>query len=182
MNARVLAPGCFALLALSSCVSSSPPPQGGYGPGPQGGPGYAQQGGPTYAPGPQQGPAQPPMQGGAGSAPRPQGAPEATVHAALQAALSNNFAAYLDVVHSNEKSNATQRTNIEQFSWARFVKQASWYVQGQGPAMRFEVVRRSEEGADLMLFLRDFVHAERMPTPVRLRPDNGAWRIVTNSL
>ncbi len=154
-----LAALAFALAAAGCVVSSSPrgtgggppPPRGGYG-----GPGQAQ-------PGPQ----------------APAGAPEAVVQAAVQAAMRNDFQAYLALVHSQEKENARQVAGIEQFSWKRFVGQASWYLDGGGSV---QVARRAQEGQDLMLYMQDFKNAGRMPPPMRLRPDQGGWRIVTNSL
>lgn len=148
---RLLLP--LSLLA-SGCMVSSSPSRGNQGAG--------------YPPGP-------PM----GSQQAPTGAPEAVVQAAVQAALRNDFQGYLALVHSQEKSNAKQVSQIEQFSWKRFVGQARWYLDGGGNVY---IDRKNQEGADLMLYVRDFYNAGRMPPPVRLRPDGGQWRIVSNSL
>jgi hypothetical protein len=154
----------LALLALASgCVVSSSPSRGPNRQGPYNQPGYNQG---------------PPPPGPAGQ-PAPAGSPEAVVHAAVQAALRNDFQAYLTLVHSQEKSNAKQVTQIEQFSWKRFVNQARWYLDNSGNVY---VERRNQEGQDLMLYMRDFYNAGRMPPPMRLRPDQGQWRIASNSL
>lgn len=150
---RLITPLAALALLTSACVASSPPPRG-----------PAQQ-----APYDQR---QPPPQA-------PAGAPEEVVHGAIQAALRNDFQGYLALVHSLEKSNAKQVSQIEQFSWKRFVTQARWYLDNGG---NIHVERRNQEGQDLMLYMRDFHNAGRMPPPVRLRPDQGQWRIVTNSL
>jgi hypothetical protein len=162
---RVLVP--LAMVGLmSGCVVSS---------GPSRGPaqGYNQNPGPNQGPPPPRGPA------GQMGQPAPAGAPEAVVHAAVQAALRNDFQGYLTLVHGQEKTNANQVAQIEQFSWKRFVGQARWYLDNGGNVY---VERRNQEGQDLMLYMRDFHNAGRMPPPMRLRPDQGQWRIVTNSL
>lgn len=158
----------LALLSLASgCVVSSSPSRGPNQQGP-----YNQQG---Y----NQGPPPPPGAGQPAGQPAPAGSPEAVVLAAVQAALRNDFQAYLALVHSQEKSNAKQVTQIEQFSWKRFVNQARWYLDNGGNVY---VERRNQEGQDLMLYMRDFYNAGRMPPPMRLRPDQGQWRIAANSL
>ncbi|MCS6898327.1 MAG: hypothetical protein NZX77_00955 [Polyangiaceae bacterium] len=109
----------------------------------------------------------------------PAGSPEAVVQAAVHAALRNDFQAYLALVHSQEKINAKQISQIEHFSWKRFVNQARWYLDNGG---NIYVERRHQEGQDLILYVRDFSNAGRMPPPMRLRPDQGQWRIASNSL
>ncbi|MFO0661192.1 MAG: hypothetical protein U0165_15375, partial [Polyangiaceae bacterium] len=58
-------------------------------------------------------------------------------------------------------------------------KQASWYVDASG---HFVVERRTNDGEDVMLYVHDFHNQGRMPPPLRLRQDQGAWRIASNSL
>jgi hypothetical protein len=121
-----------------------------------------------------------PAQGGVRQGPPvAQDAAAGVVFAAVQAALRNDFQGYLSLVHAQERSSPSQLQQIQQFAWARFVKQARWYVDGGG---NIQVVRQSPEGQDLMVFVHDFANPGRMPPPVRLRPDQGRWRIVTNSL
>ena len=116
---------------------------------------------------------------GPGPAAAPQGSPDEVVDLALRAGAAGDFDAYLALVHSGEKTNAIQLTNIREFSWKRFAQQAAWYRDASG---RFVIDRRAQEGGDLMVFVHDFRNAGRLPPPLRLRPDGGVWRIVTNSL
>jgi len=108
---------------------------------------------------------------------------EQTLEAAFRAALANDFEAYLQTIHPDERSNATQRRHIERFSWTRFQRQAEWYLQGSDPAS-FEVVRRDSDREDrLRVFVKDKKHGPRMPVPVRLqRAEDGRWLITANSL
>ncbi len=113
------------------------------------------------------------------AAPAPGAPPEATLDAALRAGAAGDFQAYLALVHSADKQNQKQRDDIERFAWARFSRQARWYVDASG---RFNVDRRTTEGEDVMLYVHDYFNQGRMPPPLRLRPDQGAWRIAANSL
>ena len=166
---------CAGAMGCAPRQSPQPAPyQGGPGAS-QGGPGASQGG-----PGPSQGG---PAYGGNPGAPTqapPAGAPpEATLEAAIRAGVAGDFQAYLALVHSAERQNQKQITDIERFSWARFSKQARWYLDANG---RFAVDRRTNEGEDVMLYVHDHFNAQRMPPPLRLRPDQGAWRIAANSL
>ena len=107
------------------------------------------------------------------------GAPEDTVLAAVKAAMSNDFPSYLALVHSTQHATADMTAQIERYAWARFAKQANWYLD---PAGNVKVERNKPEGDSVMLYMHDFHNAGRMPPPMRLRLEQGRWRIVTNSL
>jgi hypothetical protein len=161
---------CLGLLGCEPRGSSPPPQWQGQGQPPAG----AWQGGPTGPSQPPRGPAPPP--------PAPQADPVAVVQAAVQTALARDFNAYLQLVHSEEKTNAKQIAGIEGFSWKRFMGQAAWYPD---PSGRVVVERQNVEGQDVMLYIRDHFNQGRMPPPMRLRRDpaaQGAWRIAANSL
>jgi hypothetical protein len=115
----------------------------------------------------------------AGGTVAPQGSPDELLEFALRAGSAGDFDGYLALVHPNEKSNAAQVTNIREFSWKRFARQATWY---RDPSGRVQIDRRTEEGADVMLYVHDFHNAGRLPPPLRVRQEGGVWRIVTSSL
>ncbi len=106
-------------------------------------------------------------------------APEATVLAAVKAAMSNDFQSYLALVHAEERANADMIHQIERYAWSRFAKQAKWYLD---PAGNVVVDRSKPEGDSVMLYMHDFHTQGRLPPPMRLRLEHGQWRIVTNSL
>jgi hypothetical protein len=115
------------------------------------------------------------------AAPRDEAA-EKTVASAFRAALGNDFQAYLAVVHPNEKANPQQVSQLEKYTFARFVRQAAWYLAGQD-ADSFKVERREElGGGKVKLFLKDLAHPSRAAVPVTLEQRGDAFLILSNSL
>ncbi len=112
----------------------------------------------------------------------PADSPEAPIFAALKAALRDDFAAYLDTVHPEHRATENERAARQKYEWARFRKQHTWYIEGtEDPA--FVVVLRKPDGPNIVrVFLRDLVHKERMPVPVKLKRSGGGWKIVVSSL
>lgn len=112
------------------------------------------------------------------------GTPEAVVAAALEAGLAGDFAAYLKLVHPEERATPTQRSDRERYEWKRFAKQAAWYVR-QAKPMTFVVTRREvdEDGKEARLFIKDLTKKDRMPVPIRMRKDaRQGWGITVSSL
>jgi hypothetical protein len=108
--------------------------------------------------------------------------PEATVVAALKAALAGDFEAYLVTVHPDHKATSKQIAQRKRYEWKRFAKQAAWYPVSRTPIV-IVVTRRDPQGeSHYRIFVKDQTHKERMPVPVRLRKSGNAWKIVTNSL
>ncbi len=107
---------------------------------------------------------------------------EAAVAAAFKAALKNDFQAYLAVVHPNEKAKPEQTTQLEKYTFGRFVRQAAWYLSGNDPES-FQVDRREElGGGKVKLFLKDVAHPSRASVPVTLEKSGDAWLLISNSL
>jgi hypothetical protein len=100
---------------------------------------------------------------------------------AFRAALANKLDDYMATIHPDARDTSTQRTSIERYSWARFVKQAKWYLDKDDPTA-FEVVKRDGTAEQPRWFIKDREHADRMPVPVRLMQHEGRWYIYTNSL
>ena len=107
---------------------------------------------------------------------------EGTIAAALEAGLAGDFDAYLETIHPEHKATTEQRSQRQKYEWARFEKQAAWYVVSQKP-MTFVIARRQPDGDNyLKVFLKDQKNKERMPVPVQLKKDGAGWKIVTSSL
>ena len=107
---------------------------------------------------------------------------EAAVATAFRAALKNDFQAYLAVVHPAEKGNPQQLTQLEKYTFGRFVRQAAWYLNGTD-ADSFQIERREElGGGKLKLFLKDIAHPSRASVPVTLEKSGGNFFILSNSL
>lgn len=117
----------------------------------------------------------------AAAAPRSDPA-EATVAAAFRAALTNDFGAYLALVHPSEKATPAQTTQLERYTFARFVRQAAWYLAGGDPDS-FQVERREElGGGKVKLFVKDVAHPSRAPVPVTLEKGGATFLLLSNSL
>ncbi|HZE96376.1 MAG TPA: hypothetical protein VE981_05090 [Planctomycetota bacterium] len=109
------------------------------------------------------------------------GTPEATVAAALKAALAGDFEAYVQLLPA-EKRTDEQRASVERYEWARFKRQAAGYVKSKDP-LTFVIVRREPKGEDAVkLFIKDHKVEGRMPVPVQLKKDGNTWLIVANAL
>jgi len=107
---------------------------------------------------------------------------EATVATAFRAALSNDFKAYLAVVHPSEKSSAQQTSQLEKYTFGRFVRQAAWYLTANDPDS-FQIDRREElGGGKVKLFLKDIAHPSRASVPVTLEKSGDAFLLLSNSL
>ena len=107
---------------------------------------------------------------------------EATIAAALKAGMAGDFGAYLETIHPEHKETRDQRNQREKYEWARFVKQAAWYVKAADP-ITFVVARRVQDGDKyLKVFVKDQKNADRMPVPVQLKKDGDGWKITTSSL
>lgn len=107
---------------------------------------------------------------------------EAAVATAFRAALGNDFQAYLAVVHPDEKANPQQVGQLEKYTFARFVRQASWYISGKDPDS-FQVERREElGGGKVKLYLKDVAHPSRAAVPITLEKRGAAFFILSNSL
>lgn len=107
---------------------------------------------------------------------------EVTVAKAFRAALGNDFGAYLALVHPSEKASPQQTTQIERYTFARFVRQAAWYLSGSDPDS-FQVERREElGGGKVKLFLKDVAHPSRAPVPVTLEKSGADFLFLSNSL
>ena len=113
-----------------------------------------------------------------------QESPEAPIALALTAAISGDFDLYLGAVHPEHKGSEDERTDRRNYEWKRFLAQHEWYLAGDrsgGP--RFVVTSHRKDGPRVMrIFLRDQVHPERMPVPVRLKRHGSEWKIVVSSL
>lgn len=108
--------------------------------------------------------------------------PEAPVALALSAALSGDFDRYLGAIHSEHRGTPQERDQRQQYEWSRFLEQFRWYLKSEDP-LTFVVVSVRVDAPDRRrVFLRDQIHADRMPVPVRVRRDGDVWRIVVNSL
>lgn len=102
---------------------------------------------------------------------------------AMKAALKGDFKAYLKTKHPEERSNKTQKQQIERFEWDRFQDHVKWYLKDDEAPKSFEVVRRDEPSdGRTRIFLQDQKHDDRMPTPVRFQKHEGDWYITSNSL
>jgi len=107
---------------------------------------------------------------------------EAVVAKAFTAALKNDFQGYLAVVHPSEKATPAQTTQLEKYTFGRFVRQASWYVNGKD-ADSFQVERREElGGGKVKLFLKDIAHPSRASVPVTLEKSGAGFMLLSNSL
>ena len=109
------------------------------------------------------------------------GSAEAVVVAAFEAALANDFKAYLKTVHSKERSNPRQKEQLKRYSWKRFQKQAAWYLSSQSP-VTFVIARQTGEGSKIRFFIQDQKKKDRMSVPIRLEKDGDGWGITANSL
>jgi hypothetical protein len=105
----------------------------------------------------------------------------ALITSAFSAALSGKLDDYLATIHPDARDTSTQRTSIERYSWARFVKQAKWYLDKDDPKS-FEIVKKDGTDEQPRWFVKDREHQDRMPVPVRLMQHEGRWYIYTNSL
>ncbi|MEZ4266933.1 MAG: hypothetical protein R3F39_11180 [Myxococcota bacterium] len=105
----------------------------------------------------------------------------AVITTAFSAALSGKLDDYMGTIHPDARDTSTQRTSIERYSWARFVKQAKWYLDKED-AKSFEVVKKDGTDEQPRWFIKDREHQDRMPVPVRLMQHEGRWYIYTNSL
>lgn len=107
---------------------------------------------------------------------------EAAVGKAFAAALKNDFKAYLEVVHPGEKAKPEQVTQLEKFTFGRFVRQAGWYLSG-GDSDSFQVERREElGGGKVKLFIKDIAHPSRASVPVTLEKVGDGFFLLSNSL
>lgn len=115
------------------------------------------------------------------SAPPPD-SPEAPILAAFRAAVANDFAAYLDTIHPDFRTTENERSGRQQYEWRRFLTQHSWYLEGSED-LSILVVYRKPDGHDVTrVFLRDRLHKERMPVPVKLKRFGTGWKITVSSL
>ncbi|MBT9555218.1 MAG: hypothetical protein IV100_04270 [Myxococcales bacterium] len=110
--------------------------------------------------------------------------PEAPIALALTAAMAGDFDLYLGAVHPEHKGSDDERTDRQIYEWKRFLAQYDWYLTGdRSGAPRFVVTSHRKDGPRVMrVFLRDQVHPERMPVPVRLKRHGKEWKIVVSSL
>jgi|GEM_PF-3119253 len=107
---------------------------------------------------------------------------EVAVVTAFKAAQKNDFQAYLALVHPSEKASPAQTTQLEKYTFGRFVRQAAWYLNGNDPES-FQVDRREElGGGKVKLFLKDVAHPSRASVPVTLEKVGGGFVILSNSL
>lgn len=127
--------------------------------------------------------ARPPAQERTVSDPSPE-SPEAPIALALTAAIAGDFDLYLGAVHPEHKGSEDERTDRRIYEWKRFLAQHEWYLAGdRSGAPRFVVTSHRKDGPRVMrVFLRDQVHPERMPVPVRLKRHGKEWKIVVSSL
>jgi hypothetical protein len=117
----------------------------------------------------------------AAAAPRSDPA-EVAVAAAFRAALKNDFQAYLAVVHASEKASPQQVSQLERYTFGRFVRQAAWYLSGRDPES-FQVERREElGGGKVKMFLKDLAHPSRASVPVTLEKSGAVYLLLANSL
>ncbi|MCB9728610.1 MAG: hypothetical protein H6744_21465 [Deltaproteobacteria bacterium] len=105
----------------------------------------------------------------------------AVLATAFRAALADKLDDYMATIHPDARDSSTQRTSIERYSWARFVKQAKWYLDSGKPES-FEVVKKDGTGEQPRWFIKDREHQDRMPVPVRFMKHEDHWFIYTNSL
>lgn len=110
--------------------------------------------------------------------------PEAPIALALTAAMAGDFDLYLGAIHPEHKSSEDERTDRQMYEWKRFLAQHEWYLTGDRSGQpRFVVTSHRKDGPRVMrVFLRDQVHPERMPVPVRLKRHGNQWKIVVSSL
>lgn len=107
---------------------------------------------------------------------------EAAVAKAFAAALKNDFKAYLEVVHPTEKAKPEQLTQLEKYTFGRFVRQAGWYLAGTD-SESFQVERREElGGGKVKLFIKDVAHPSRASVPVTLEKSGDGFFLLANSL
>ncbi|MCC6625473.1 MAG: hypothetical protein IT385_29810 [Deltaproteobacteria bacterium] len=108
---------------------------------------------------------------------------EKVVAAAIKAALANDFNAWLETLHPNERKTPEQKSQLERYTFKRVAKQARWYVRAGDPES-FEIARREDMGAGrVKLFLKDLEHPNRAPVPVALETlPGGAYAIIAISL
>ncbi len=108
--------------------------------------------------------------------------------AAFAAALAGDFDAYLEAIHPDERANKTQISGLKRYCWARFKRQAAWYLGTKDDPSSFEIEKHDAAGDDkIRVFIKDQLHDKRMPVPVRLKLVNsgaakGKWLITANSL
>lgn len=121
--------------------------------------------------------------GGASAGAAPRGDPaEKTVATAFRAALTNDFGAYLTLVHPSEKATPAQTSQLERYTFGRFVRQAAWYLAGSDPDS-FQIERREElGGGKVKLFLKDLAHPSRAPVPITLEKSGASFLLLSNSL
>ena len=109
------------------------------------------------------------------------GTPEAVVAAALTAALSADFDAYLATVHPDFKASAHQIEDRRLHEWTRFKRQVRWYTDEAGGGFTME--KKADEAAGFVrIQVRDRNHPRRSAPPIRLQRNGEAWGIVTNAL
>lgn len=108
---------------------------------------------------------------------------EEVIGRALAAAMTNDFKAFVAVIHPREKATPAQLTQLERYVFTRVARQAKWYLKG-GDAFSFEIDRREDMGGGrVKLFVKDLAHPTRGAVPVSLeKAPDGHWAIIANAL
>jgi hypothetical protein len=114
---------------------------------------------------------------------------KAIYHALLAAQVENEdeaFQAYLAVVHPDEMGDDQSVETLRSEQWARFRKQANWYVRAESRAdyimTKMVPAQLSDDVVEVRIFVRDLVHNDNVPAEVLLRRHGDEWRIVSNSM
>jgi hypothetical protein len=113
------------------------------------------------------------------------GTPEATIQAALRAAMEpdedKGWAAFESLLHSTQKESPASKNNWRKMNYAKMRTKWKLFVTDiEGPAFHIQREREQTDGG-LEIFLEN--KRSDLPTPCTVEQDfDGAWRITKCSL